>query len=139
MLPLKFAGYPNQSSSTNCDLAEARSSRLDVRSWTEFIDELAGYWQPDNNMAYCIVEKDDVNEKPLAIAIIANKRDYRHQVSNKHANAPCAKPVADQPLHFRTIEEQFTLLSASLVLPPKNLKQTMSQLTMIHAYCIVEY
>jgi GNAT superfamily N-acetyltransferase len=52
---------------------------LDVRSWTEYIDELAGSWQPDENMAYCVVDKDDVEEEPLAIAI-ANKRDYRHQV-----------------------------------------------------------
>jgi hypothetical protein len=59
--------------------AEARSSRLDVRSWTEFIHELAGSWQPDDNMACCVVEKDDLDEKPLAITI-ANKRDYRHQV-----------------------------------------------------------
>ncbi len=54
---------------------KARASCLDILAYAAFIDELTESWNVDTNMACCVVNKNNDEETPLAIAII--KRAHR--------------------------------------------------------------
>lgn len=59
------------------DREDARASRLDMRTYSRYIDELSEGWLDEANIGCYVIRKDDTEEEvPIAIAI-ASKREYR--------------------------------------------------------------
>ena len=46
---------------------DARASRLDMRAYTDFIEELSTHWLDDTAIGCCVVRKQDAEEVPVAI------------------------------------------------------------------------
>ena len=58
---------------------DAVASRLDMRSYRQYVDELEHNWDDDIYMGCCVLREDDLAEKPIAVAI-ASAREYREDV-----------------------------------------------------------
>jgi hypothetical protein len=58
---------------------DAVASRLDMRSYRQYVDELEHNWDDDIYMGCCVRREDDLAEKPIAVAI-ASAREYREDV-----------------------------------------------------------
>jgi hypothetical protein len=48
---------------------DAVASRLDMRSYRQYVDELEHNWDDDIYMGCCVRREDDLAEKPIAVAI----------------------------------------------------------------------